>query len=1412
MLKRIHLNFCRMLALWFQSRDKQELEITKRSNAQSFADVKEFIQISYEDMYNCTPYHLRESNKYKRENENSSNFGKKSEPNMQSLVVESELSLTPEPACQDNGNSLVFNSEFESGNLEKAIRVFGRETFNTFSIPDRKNESIGLSPPPSHPHPYPTRDTRNTPTDIHTLHHVSITPPFHEIQTLPHVVDQEYDLFLRNDLHTKGHIQWYYFSVKTPQPMATSGSGIVDNIATPVSYPLSVRFNIVNMMKEDALYNYGMRPVVYSTLKAQECGHDRVGSEYKHASLGWHHDCYDICYYRNNRTYTKSKAKNNSFNQHKLCSTLTFTYIFRSPDDTVYFSHCYPYTYSDLNTYLNTLESDSRISQFLRKKLLCYTLASNRCDLITITSPSANQNEFLQRPAVFITSRVHPGETMASYAMEGLLDFLTSDTSEAIKLRDAYIFKIVPMLNPDGVIHGNYRCSLAGVDLNRQYLNPNVVLHPTIHALKNLIIHTSEHRGVSLFLDIHGHSQHKNVFLYGCDSALSHLDTCIARDTSTDNILSTKIPHIVEETDMLSKRVFARVFPKVLETISEKQRKSENRPSSYFCFDDCALHIQKSKIGTGRVVCWSSIAIHASFTVEISFCGSGTNSETKLFKIFEEHLKKELISQRSQSNKILSYAADGNNTGKTPINFFVGSKGKIDIHENIFRRFKMYNSLLKLLDIYKVESHYSQLDLRKIGAEMGLGILAYSNMDSENYSSVQLMNFRQNKTNFLNAKRSSNSVLRNSKSSSDILAVNASLRKMSLSSSVSCVALPGTNKSSSSPAFNGGDGSSKALTIPLSASDIVDACNLMTAGSQMNSSSVSTIANSDRRKRVILLQSELGSLPTPESNLNLRLNQLTKLFSYEHLSLPILFPNIIPSDMVKHLLLRDQFFNSNIEYLQNPANFLIKSYMTSAYGKEAKGNMSLTSKDLNFLGKLFRTAMKNIRMYVEIELRLRIMRSDLRNAGIDGEIECDDVKGSALARDTFTIDLIKQLLDQTIHFAGSTSVINRDARYVEYFKEMCRSNHGCNYKLYGNYLDDEDVTNIDVTSSDVDGLTREPSDEEGSDSDPSGDDLPISKILRNSSFLSLENFSNRPISTYIRKYKRKNSKYKKKRKRNLLPAENAVLNMMVRPVTAGRTQSNVGAVGEENLERKMSSSGTPRATSMIATSPMKKAISSAPHRRAIAESLKWQTTLNNRLHLEKSTANIHGQNVPKAILRIRNFSLNHELLPQNATQSGNITVNNSHHEFQDINTRKESRPLVSKAGSYQCAGGGEDINLKRVNIGIFDEGVDRTIPMPHTMRQQKGDAIYSNAAQGLRKVYVNVNTSISSTSQGDNLTTTEGRMQLSSSSSSFATSMQNSPINTNGKSRKSHISPALVKTSNNSNGNNAAKKGILYSY
>ncbi len=102
--------------------------------------------------------------------------------------------------------------------------------------------------------------------------------------------------------------------------------------------------------------------------------------------------------------------------------------------------------------------------------------------------------------------------------MKGVLDFLTDpDDPEAKLLRDLFVFKVVPMLNPDGVINGNYRCSLAGCDLNRRWKMPSKVLHPVIYHVKKMVHAMHEERELVLFCDLHGHSRRKNVFMYGCN-------------------------------------------------------------------------------------------------------------------------------------------------------------------------------------------------------------------------------------------------------------------------------------------------------------------------------------------------------------------------------------------------------------------------------------------------------------------------------------------------------------------------------------------------------------------------------------------------------------------------------------------------------------------------------------------------------------------------------------------------------------------------------------------------------------------------------------------------------------------------------------------------------------------------------
>ena len=87
--------------------------------------------------------------------------------------------------------------------------------------------------------------------------------------------------------------------------------------------------------------------------------------------------------------------------------------------------------------------------------------------ILTITGSKSIGKPYKRRESIIISSRIHPGESNASFVFQGILEQLTSNDPNVQALRENFVFTLVPCLNPDGVVKGNYRSSFAGVDLNR---------------------------------------------------------------------------------------------------------------------------------------------------------------------------------------------------------------------------------------------------------------------------------------------------------------------------------------------------------------------------------------------------------------------------------------------------------------------------------------------------------------------------------------------------------------------------------------------------------------------------------------------------------------------------------------------------------------------------------------------------------------------------------------------------------------------------------------------------------------------------------------------------------------------------------------------------------------------------------
>jgi len=170
--------------------------------------------------------------------------------------------------------------------------------------------------------------------------------------------------------------------------------------------------------------------------------------------------------------------------------------------DSVYYAYFAPYS---MERHADLI---ARCLAFPRASLevLGETLDGQPLELLRIGEPAAN------RRSCWIIGRQHPGETMAEWWMEGFLDRLTDpDHAVARVLLEKAVFYMVPNMNPDGSRRGHLRTNAAGVNLNREWLEPSLERSPEVFLVRARMHET----GVDFCLDVHGDESLPYNFIVG---------------------------------------------------------------------------------------------------------------------------------------------------------------------------------------------------------------------------------------------------------------------------------------------------------------------------------------------------------------------------------------------------------------------------------------------------------------------------------------------------------------------------------------------------------------------------------------------------------------------------------------------------------------------------------------------------------------------------------------------------------------------------------------------------------------------------------------------------------------------------------------------------------------------------------
>jgi murein tripeptide amidase MpaA len=180
----------------------------------------------------------------------------------------------------------------------------------------------------------------------------------------------------------------------------------------------------------------------------------------------------------------------------------------------MYFAYFEPYSWEQ---HLDLLGSASA-SPLVTQEHLGLTCQGRDMALLRVTDADS-VTPLAEKKKVWVIARQHPGESMAEWFVEGLLErLLDGSDSVSRRLLQQCVFYVVPNMNPDGAVLGNLRTNALGVNLNREWMDATLERSPEVFWVRQKMLAT----GLDICLDVHGDEGLPYNFVVGSEGTAGY--------------------------------------------------------------------------------------------------------------------------------------------------------------------------------------------------------------------------------------------------------------------------------------------------------------------------------------------------------------------------------------------------------------------------------------------------------------------------------------------------------------------------------------------------------------------------------------------------------------------------------------------------------------------------------------------------------------------------------------------------------------------------------------------------------------------------------------------------------------------------------------------------------------------------